>query len=684
MSDSSIVTDRLDSWKEIAAYVKRSVRTVIRWETQKGLPVHRIPGGERQNVFAHRREIDAWMENGAAGSVDADDATVTDVAPLDPVFALQVELAKADTPVSTWSPPGGVARIAWKKSMVWLGLAAALLAISASAVFWFTAPRQFVFAGEEQITNDGSLKTRLVTDGSNLYYGEWRDGRIVLVFVSVKGGVVHEIPTPFTQTEPMGISPDGGKILALVSEGKERERAVWVIPLHGGSPSRAGSLLCHSAQWSPDGRQIACAFGNAIYLSTDNGGSPHPLQSFSGIPDEMHWSLDGKRIIFSVQDLSTWNRVIWELAITDRQPFAVSWLIPLNFPAKEYGAISVLDGQDDGFVGLDGEGSNIWAFERPRTPWRADFHLNEFTREPANVGSFALDPKARRLYMLKSTAGSGELEWFDKRSRQFRPFLPGISARDVDFSPDGRLITYLRDSDRTLWVAASDGTSPRQIATDSMINLELPRWSPDGKQIAFMGQRASAPYRIYIVKSAGGTPREASDGTDNQGAPTWSPDGRRLVYGRVMCQEERTCDIREIDLQTGKQSMVPGSERLSTARWSPDGQFIAALRSDRQQVFVLSRQTGKWRKVADGANGDDLAWARDSRTLYASRPGSDRPDVMRISVSNGKIEPAFDLSAFGKLTGRIDTWFALTPDDSILFLRWMSGHEVYAIHYSEK
>jgi 5-methylcytosine-specific restriction endonuclease McrA len=52
MSDGAIVTDRLDSWKEIASYINRSVRTVIRWESQKSLPVHRIPGGQRQNVYA--------------------------------------------------------------------------------------------------------------------------------------------------------------------------------------------------------------------------------------------------------------------------------------------------------------------------------------------------------------------------------------------------------------------------------------------------------------------------------------------------------------------------------------------------------------------------------------------------------------------------------------------------------
>lgn len=54
-------TTRLDSWKEIAAYLHREVRTVARWEKGKGLPVHRVPGGDRRAVFAYIEEIDAWL-----------------------------------------------------------------------------------------------------------------------------------------------------------------------------------------------------------------------------------------------------------------------------------------------------------------------------------------------------------------------------------------------------------------------------------------------------------------------------------------------------------------------------------------------------------------------------------------------------------------------------------------------
>jgi TolB-like protein/tetratricopeptide (TPR) repeat protein len=52
---------RLDSWKDIAEYLGRSVRTAIRWAECRGLPIHRVPGGKRQAVFAYSQEIDAWL-----------------------------------------------------------------------------------------------------------------------------------------------------------------------------------------------------------------------------------------------------------------------------------------------------------------------------------------------------------------------------------------------------------------------------------------------------------------------------------------------------------------------------------------------------------------------------------------------------------------------------------------------
>ena len=59
---------RLDSWKEIAEYLGRDLRTVMRWEQERGLPVRRVPGGKRSAVFAYPYDIDQWLERGEGQS----------------------------------------------------------------------------------------------------------------------------------------------------------------------------------------------------------------------------------------------------------------------------------------------------------------------------------------------------------------------------------------------------------------------------------------------------------------------------------------------------------------------------------------------------------------------------------------------------------------------------------------
>src|SRR5262245_55851071 len=57
--------DRLDSWKEIAAHLKRSVRTVRRWEAEQGLPVHRHLHQNSGTVYAFKSELDTWWASRA-------------------------------------------------------------------------------------------------------------------------------------------------------------------------------------------------------------------------------------------------------------------------------------------------------------------------------------------------------------------------------------------------------------------------------------------------------------------------------------------------------------------------------------------------------------------------------------------------------------------------------------------
>jgi hypothetical protein len=65
---------RLDSWKEIAAYLQKDVRTVQRWEKNEHLPIHRKPHDKLASVYAYESELDAWWNEGSHPETRANDA----------------------------------------------------------------------------------------------------------------------------------------------------------------------------------------------------------------------------------------------------------------------------------------------------------------------------------------------------------------------------------------------------------------------------------------------------------------------------------------------------------------------------------------------------------------------------------------------------------------------------------
>lgn len=99
-------------------------------------------------------------------------------------------------------------------------------------------------------------------------------------------------------------------------------------------------------------------------------------------------------------------------------------------------------------------------------------------------------PGGKKLFALGKIFRS-ELMRYDSKSRQFVPYILGISPHQVDASRDGQWVTYIT-TDKLLWKCKLDGSERRQL-TFARIGLWAPRWSPDGTRIAFMGQMPGRP-----------------------------------------------------------------------------------------------------------------------------------------------------------------------------------------------
>jgi tetratricopeptide (TPR) repeat protein len=120
----SPVGGRLDSWKEIASYLRKSVRSVQRWEAEEGMPVHRHVHAKAGTVYAFASELDAWWKERGAILAEQNGAVEAELSPVEPVPAP----AEATIEVSP-SHPRPSRRAVW----VAIGFTAAVLAVGTIA-----------------------------------------------------------------------------------------------------------------------------------------------------------------------------------------------------------------------------------------------------------------------------------------------------------------------------------------------------------------------------------------------------------------------------------------------------------------------------------------------------------------------------------------------------------------------
>ena len=170
----------------------------------------------------------------------------------------------------------------------------------------------------------------------------------------------------------------------------------------------------------------------------------------------------------------------------------------------------------------------------------------------------------------------------------------------------------------------------------------LPRWSPDGKQIAFQGITPDKPWTMYLISADGGSLQEVAPGDGDIG---WSSDGQSLVFGDTPLFFEpgpsRRLAIHVMDLKTRQVSTLPGSEGLYGPRWSPDGRMIAALRAGSETLLVFDLPTRKWTELERIYVGYP-SWSRDSTYVYFDSPVGE-PGLYRLRVADHKLEKLFSL-----------------------------------------
>ena len=513
--------------------------------------------------------------------------------------------------------------------LVWsLGVVAILTL--ATAAYLVIASRNSVpalrISQYTQITHDGHAKVLKGTDGIRLYFDQ--DQPEPIGQVAISGGEIAPVPVAVPEPRLVDVSPDGSAFLvASFTGGLKKDYPLWSVRILGGSARHLADVV--DAAWSPDGNGVAYSTREGdIHLIQSDGAEDRRLASIGSLLTSLCWSPDGKTIRF------TKDQAIWEMSSSGSNLHRV---LPAWFAGQDYGHWA----QDRKFVFVSS--GQIWAVDEHQLLFRRSPNQPlPLTSGPIRWNS-PIPGKDGKTIFASGVTPHGELIRWDSQSRQFQPFLAGISADSVSFSMDGKSVAYVSYLDGILWRANGDGSSRMQL-TDGTLYPRLPSWSPDGTQIVFM---TSPPHggatRAYMVSSQGGTPRllipgESGPETD----PNWSPDGRTIVFSTSReAGDDAKSVIRILELDGNHVSTLPGSVGMFSPIWSPDGHSIVTLNPKSIGLNIFDVKTQRWSTPYKGPGGFPR-WSRDSHSIYfLGLPYI--PGVFRIPVTGGDAERITDL-----------------------------------------
>ncbi len=519
-----------------------------------------------------------------------------------------------------------------------------------------------------KLTNDGQMKFGpLVSDGVRVYFNETlSNGRNVIAQVSVNGGEAAPFSLPLTQPRLADLSKDGTELLVMNDQGQFN--SLWVQPVSGASPYRIGTLLAEDAAFGPDRTSVIYSKGHDVYLVNRDGSSARKLLSVEATPQFFRFSPRAGVLHFTQCDLNTDSPTVMGAAADGTGLH--------NMFEGSYGEWTP-DGRFFIFQrGIDGP-SNIWALQEvKRFGWQKLTDVpTQLTEGPVNF-EYPLPSKDGSELLAIGVSPRAEVVRYDSHSHVFVPYL-GISAEGLAFSPDRHWVAYTSYPDGVLWRSKLDGSERLQLTLPPM-RAEMPRWSPDGKQLVFSAVHPGGKWQIYAISSSGSSAERLLPSDESQMDVEWSPDGRSVIFGSAQDPKKA---IYILDLNSRHVSTLPGSSGFFSPHWSPDSRYISATVTDTQRLMLFDVAAKKWSKVSDSRVGYPM-WSHDGRYLYfLYYPEPDKPyRIVRLLPSDRKIETVAEISSVGRsTTGTWGQWFGLAPDESPLLDRDISTQEIYAL-----
>ena len=601
---------RLDSWKEIAAYLKRDVTTVRRWEKREGLPVHRHLHSRRDSIYAYAKELDAWLEaRRRDGSI-----------------AAETKLQEGPRAPARVSPIGGralmavvvVSALVMSGSMVGIEYLRKPPADGSAVRLTFSVPHPLILADS---ATGGQFS--ISPDGRSVIFAASAPDRARALWIRQLDSLAAE---PLVGTDGAAYpfwSPDG-QFVAFFAQQKLKKIAVSGGPVQ----SLADAVLPRGGTWNSAGTIVFSAdAGERLYRVSSTGG-PVTRVTLDQPNRESHWPdflPDGRHFVFFGRRQKT-GIYLGSIDSPD------TTLLATGYMAADYvapGYLLLLTG------GTQSETSGTLMVQR--------FDPNSFRLVGDAVSlaqSVAIRPQFSRGVFSTSENGTvlygttrhqiTQLVWLDRDGKQVGSVAnPGRYER-IGLAPDDKTVAVevIDPNVETpdIWlIETTRGVASR--FTSGPGAERMPVWSPDGSRIVFSSPRDGNPPNLFEKMSTGGSELTVFRSEHLVQPTDWSPDGRFIVYGRrdprtqwdlwvvpASSDPERGPRNPEMYLQT------PFNEHHG--HLSADGRWMAYAsdESGRWEVYIRAFPTRGARWQISTGGGVEPRWRPDGKELFYVSP----------------------------------------------------------------
>jgi Tol biopolymer transport system component len=566
--------DRLDSWKEIAAYMRRDVTTVQRWEKREGMPVHRHVHDRMGSVYAFKADLDAWTRQRSAEST---------AEPRD--SPAEADSGGAAPPVA----PAPAQRLRWG---LW-SLVAAVSCLAALAIWHFrerdsAAGNPLADVRFSPLTDFDGIEeaAALSRDGKFAAFLSDRDGQMDIwitqlgtgQFHNLTRGAVRELVNPSVRS--LGFSPDGTLVTFWVRREASPDQSaigIWAVPVLGGQP-RPYLEGAAELDWSADGRRLVYHTpgpGDPMYVRDD--GEPHRIFS---APAGLHshflvWS-PAQDYVYFVQGSLPDHLDIWRIKPAGGAPERITHHDSLVSHPVFAGPRTLL------YLASDADGSGPWIHSidvEQRVPRRVSGGIDRYTSLAASADGRRLvatlaNPKGT-LWRLPIVDAHTEM------SSARRIALTTGNGSSPRLAGGALFYVSRRSSGDSIWKLQGDASAELWSAAGARV-IGGPALARDGRRIAFVVKQEGQT--LLFVANADGTGARAVAGTlQLQGAPAWTPDGRSLTVAAVADGVPRLVNV---PLDGGSPAPLVGVYSVDPM-WSPDGAFVVFSGPDIGAAFEV-------------------------------------------------------------------------------------------------